>query len=310
MGWLSSALDWCADKVQTVTGEKERRVLVEQFKEMYDDFKFMVKQKVEEINEKIKEFNSFIQKINLLRKNQIEPEIVRLGGFLGKFGNTKSIGAYAEEREKYEITLPEQQYEIIENYIFEIDWSQGEVFNNTFFLTPIGMTMKTKQQNLSMRERLNDFRLEIDETLSQLGIKKDEIEQNCRIAELYIFCVEFIADYIARVILPELDVVEAFFQTLCLKNVVLAEQAITNIKFINNLEIIQDTQYQKHFLFVINTFMFYVIACKIYTTPILTKLLNNEVIVAEDIEIMEENKKVLLGQKDNVDKYLMFNRSV
>lgn len=39
MGWLSSALDWCADKVQTVTGEKERRVLVEQFKEMYDDFK-------------------------------------------------------------------------------------------------------------------------------------------------------------------------------------------------------------------------------------------------------------------------------
>ncbi len=104
--------------------------------------------------------------------------------------------------------------------------------------------------------------------------------------------------------------VEAFFQTLCLKNVVLAEQAITNIKFINNLEIIQDTQYQKHFLFVRNTFMFYVIACKIYTTPILTKLLNNEVIVAEDIEIMEENKKVLLGQKDNVDKYLMFNRSV
>ena len=280
-----------------MTGEKERRVLVEQFKEMYDDFKFMVKQKVEEINEKI--------------KNQIEPEIVRLAGFLGKFGNTKSIGAYAEEREKYEITLPEQQYEIIENYIFEIDWSQGEVFNNTFFLTPVfGMTMKTKQQNLSMRERLNDFRLEIDETLSQLGIKKDEIEQNCRIAELYIFCVEFIADYIARVILPELDVVEAFFQTLCLKNVVLAEQAITNIKFINNLEIIQDTQYQKHFLFVRNTFMFYVIACKIYTTPILTKLLNNEVIVAEDIEIMEENKKVLLGQKDNVDKYLMFNRSV
>ena len=199
MGWLSSALDWCADKVQTVTGEKERRVLVEQFKEMYDDFKFMVKQKVEEINEKIKEFNSFIQKINLLRKNQIEPEIVRLGGFLGKFGNTKSIGAYAEEREKYEITLPEQQYEIIENYIFEIDWSQGEVFNNTFFLTPIGMTMKTKQQNLSMRERLNDFRLEIDETLSQLGIKKDEIEQNCRIAELYIFCVEFIADYMYTV---------------------------------------------------------------------------------------------------------------
>ena len=104
--------------------------------------------------------------------------------------------------------------------------------------------------------------------------------------------------------------VEAFFQTLCLKNEILAERALTNIKFKNNLEIIQDTQYQKNFLFVRNAFMFYVIACKIYTTPILTKLLNSEVIVAEDIKIMEENKKVLLGQKDNVDKYLMFNRSI
>lgn len=42
MGWLSSALDWCADKVQTVTGEKERRVLVEQFKEMYPREKFLI----------------------------------------------------------------------------------------------------------------------------------------------------------------------------------------------------------------------------------------------------------------------------
>ncbi len=310
MGLLSSALDWCADKVQTVTGEKERRELVQQFKDMYDDFKFMVKQKVEEINEKIKEFNSLVQKINLFRQKQIEPEITCLGGFLGKFGNIKAIGSYAEEREKYEIALPEQQYETIEDYIFEIDWSQGEVFSNTFFLTPVGMTMKTKHQNLSMREQLNNFRLEIDETLSQLGIKKEEIEQNTRIAELYIFCVEFIANYIAKVILPELDIVEAFFQTLCLKNEILAERALTNIKFKNNLEIIQDTQYQKNFLFVRNAFMFYVIACKIYTTPILTKLLNSEVIVAEDIKIMEENKKVLLGQKDNVDKYLMFNRSI
>ena len=114
---------------------------------MYDDFKFMVKQKVEEINEKIKEFNSLVQKINLFRQKQIEPEIIRLGDFLGKFGNTKAIGSYAEEREKYEIALPEQQYEIIEDYIFEIDWIQGEVFNNTFFLTPVGMTMKTKHQN-------------------------------------------------------------------------------------------------------------------------------------------------------------------
>lgn len=122
--------------------------------------------------------------------------------------------------------------------------------------------------------------------------------------------MEFIGDYISKVILPELDVVEAFFQTLCLKNEVIAGRTLTNIKFRNNLEIIQNTQYQKHFLFVRNAFMFYVIACKIYTTPILTKIINSEIIVAEDVEKMKENKGILLEQKDNVNKYLLFNRGV
>lgn len=309
MGFLSNALDWCADKVQTVTGEKERRELVQQFKDMYFNFKVMVEQKVEEINEHIRKFNQLIQKINLLRKKQIEPEILRLESFLGKFGNIKSIGAYVEEEESYEITFSEQQYETIESYIVDIDWSQEEVFFDTFFLSPIGMTMKTKQQNLSMRERLNAFQMEIEETMSQLEIRNMEAEQNNRVANLYIFCVEFIADYIARVILPELDVVEAFLQALCLKNEVIAERSLTDVEFRNNIEVIRDTQYQKHFLFVRNAFMFYIIACKIYTTPVLTKLLYND-IVETDVVIMEDNREVLLKQRDNVDKYLMFKRSV
>lgn len=309
MGFLSDALDWCADKVQTVTGEKERRELVQKFKATYYNFRNMVEEKIIEINENIRIFNGLIQKINLFRKQKIEAEIICLGDFLAKFGNTKAIGAYAEEEENYEIVLSEQQYESMEDYIYEIDWSKEDVFVDSFFLTPIGMTMKTKKQNLSIRERLNEFQMEIDETLSQLEIKKEEIAQNSYIAQLYIFCVEFISEYIERVILPELDVVETFFQALCLKNEVLAERTLADVKFKNNLEIIQDTQYQKHFLFVRNTFMFYVIACKIYTTPVLTKLLYDTVL-EEDVELMENNRKALLEQKNNVDKYLMFKRSV
>ena len=46
MGLFDDILDWAADKVQTVTGEKERRRLVSEFKDVYDEFKTDVEIKI------------------------------------------------------------------------------------------------------------------------------------------------------------------------------------------------------------------------------------------------------------------------
>ena len=307
MGLFDDILDWAADKVQTVTGEKERRRLVGEFKDVYDEFKTDVEIKISGINKIISEFNRNIRKINNVRKNDVEKNIVLLSDFLGKFGKVKSIGEYSMEKESNMLVLPEHKFEMKESYINEIDWSKDDVFQDTFFLTPICMTIKTKEQNLSINEKLNQLRLEAEETLNQLKIKEYAAEQDRVIANLYIDCIEIITNYIKEVIIPELKVVEAFFQALKIKNEIISGNSLQEIKFSNDIELLRDTQYEEHFLFVKNVFMFYVISCKIYNTPVLTRLLNNKT-EKQDIDLLEKDKKLLLEHKKVVDGNLMFVR--
>ena len=307
MGLFDDILDWAADKVQTVTGEKERRRLVSEFKDVYDEFKTDVEIKISDINRIISVFNRNIRKINNVRKNDVEKNIVLLSNFLGKFGKVKSIGEYYMEKESNMLVLPEHKFEMKESYINEIDWSKDDVFQDTFFLTPIGMTIKTKEQNLSINEKLNQLRLEAEETLNQLKIKEYAAEQDRVIANLYIDCIEIITNYIKEVIIPELKVVESFFQVLKIKNEVISGNSLQEIKFSNDIELLRDTQYEKHFLFVKNAFMFYVISCKIYNTPVLTRLLNNKT-EKQDIDLLEKDKKLLLEHKKVVGGNLMFVR--
>ena len=307
MGLFDDILDCAADKVQTVTGEKERRRLVSEFKDVYDEFKTDVEIKISDINRIISEFNRNIRKINNVRKTDVEKNIVLLSNFLGKFGKVKSIGEYYMEKESNMLVLPEHKFEMKESYINEIDWSKDDVFQDTFFLTPIGMTIKTKEQNLSINEKLNQLRLEAEETLNQLKIKEYAAEQDRVIANLYIDCIEIITNYIKEVIIPELKVVESFFQVLKIKNEVISGNSLQEIKFSNDIELLRDTQYEKHFLFVKNAFMFYVISCKIYNTPVLTRLLNNKT-EKQDIDLLEKDKKLLLEHKKVVGGNLMFVR--
>ena len=307
MGLFDDILDWAADKVQTVTGEKERRRLVSEFKDVYDEFKTDVEIKISDINRIISEFNRNIRKINNVRKTDVEKNIVLLSNFLGKFGKVKSIGEYSMEKESNMLVLPEHKFEMKESYINEIDWSKDDVFQDTFFLTPICMTIKTKEQNLSINEKLNQLRLEAEETLNQLKIKEYAAAQDRVIANLYIDCIEIITNYIKEVIIPELKVVESFFQVLKIKNEVISGNSLQEIKFSNDIELLRDTQYEKHFLFVKNAFMFYVISCKIYNTPVLTRLLNNKT-EKQDIDLLEKDKKLLLEHKKVVGGNLMFVR--
>lgn len=307
MGLFDDILDWAADKVQTVTGEKERRRLVSEFKDVYDEFKTDVEIKISDINRIISEFNRNIRKINNVRKTDVEKNILLLSNFLGKFGKVKSIGEYSMEKESNMLVLPEHKFEMKESYINEIDWSKDDVFQDTFFLTPICMTIKTKEQNLSINEKLNQLRLEAEETLNQLKIKEYAAEQDRVIANLYIDCIEIITNYIKEVIIPELKVVESFFQVLKIKNEVISGNSLQEIKFSNDIELLRDTQYEKHFLFVKNAFMFYVISCKIYNTPVLTRLLNNKT-EKQDIDLLEKDKKLLLEHKKVVGGNLMFVR--
>jgi hypothetical protein len=72
---------------------------------------------------------------------------------------------------------------------------------------------------------------------------------------------------------------------------------------------LRDTPYQKHYLFVKNVFLFYVLSCKIYNTPVLTRLLNNR-ITNEDLIAMERHKEALHLQGEQVRQQLIISGQV
>ncbi len=307
MGILDDIFDWASDKVQTFTGEKDRREYVEKIKTTYDGFKVQVTKNVNSVNDSIKNLNDSIKKLNKFRSQNITQNIEYLGDFLLHFGNVKAIGEYAEEEDACCLNIPEQRFLSIEDYIAEIDWSQEEVFATGFFLGPLGMKKKTQKQNLSMQEQLDSLKIEAEQTIIQLKNLKFYAEQDKKIAEIYIYCVEKIITYIEKVIIPELDVIEAFFQALELKNHIIVDDHIENITFKNNIDLIKNTQYHDHYMFVKNAYMFYIIACKIYNTPVLSNLLKGESADGDYEKITQENE-ILEEQIINVDRFLSFTR--
>lgn len=307
MGLFNDVLDWASDKVQTMTGEKERRERVAEIKSTYDEFKVQVNNNVNSVNDSIEDLNGSIKELNDFRASNVSRNIEFLGDFLGHFGNVKMIGEYTEEESACYVSVPEHHFVSIEDYITEIDWSKEDVFIDCFFLGPLGMKKKTQAQNLSMQEQLNSLRLEAEQTIIELNKLKFATEQDKKITELYIFCVERIINYIEKVIIPEMEVVEAFFQALIIKNKVIADNLLENLEFKNNIDLIRDTQFQDHYQFIRNAFMFYVIACKIYNTPVLSNLLKGTT-SENDLFKINKEKDVLESQINNVNQYLIFKR--
>ncbi|MFI3201646.1 MAG: hypothetical protein R3Y54_09000 [Eubacteriales bacterium] len=300
-------IEWAADTVQTATGEKERRLLVQKIKDFTLDFKSNVKSYIVKINEIINSFNCYIAKINEVRNTTVKDNICSLSIFLNKFGELQSYNEFALETEKNSLILPEKAFEKEEQYINEIDWSQGDVFTNTLFLTPIGMAMKTKKQNLSMQEQLSYLKIEADSTLRQLEGIELSVGQDLKIAQMYISCIELIGEYVNKSILPELELVEAFLQVNIIKNELIVGNELQNIEFINNLHILNNGRYQKHYNFIKNTFAFYIISCKIFNTPVLTKLIEGNTELT-DFKLLEDNKQLLLNQKQQIQLNMVFLR--
>lgn len=178
---FNRAVDWAADQIQTSTGEKDRRQYVERLKSLAHEFKEKVGAAIDQLNRAIDSFNENIRCLNELRSKKVRQNIAELFGFLKKFGNCKPAGDYINEDQKLPTEFPQRNYDALTNYISDVDWSQDEVFINSFFLTPIGMKIKTRKQNLSMQEHIHEFQLQMDETLKELELQKFNTEQDIQI---------------------------------------------------------------------------------------------------------------------------------
>lgn len=298
-------IDWLADKVQESTGEKERRQLVVRAKELCEEFRQKVSAALSELNAQIKKLNDLIKGLNTIRTSLVKNNIDTLFQFLGKYGNCKPSDDYVSEETKVLEQFPEREQARIEDYIQGIDWSNDEVFWNTFLCTPLGMKFKTRKQNLSMREELHNLELEMAETVRELQIQKTSTELEQKICLCYTNNVSFISSFIQNKIIPEIELVDAFFQAQYIKDKLICGQAPQDPKFSYYITALIGTPYEKHYCFIRNTFLFYILSCRIYDTPVLTNLLNHHSTEKDLQQVANEEQMLLKGAALVEDAVLM-----
>ena len=304
---MGKFVDWLAKQVQNSTGETERRDLVLQLKEFAIAFKQKLSDALRPLNEAIERFNQKISELNAIRKREVHKNIETLFSFLQKYGNCKSRNAYAQERQALPAEFPKQEMDAIENYIGNVDWSQDQVFLETFLRTPVGIRMSTRKQNLSMREQLHEFQLKMDAMLQEIEGKTFVTKIETDICELYMENVRLITDIITTKILPEIELVDAFFQVEIIKNQVLSERPVEDTSFSYPISTLIGTPYETHYQFIKNAFLFYVISCRIFDTPILTRLLDHSVL-PEDYQQLQKERELLDDQAKSVTDTMLLPR--
>lgn len=304
---FNRVVDWAADKIQASTGEKERREEVSLLKKLAKDFEIKVSEAISLLNQAIKVFNEFIKKLNTARNTKVKENIENLSEHLGKFGNCKPIGLYTPEEETPPAKFPDREFDVIENYISNIDWSQDEVFFDTFFLSPLGMKIKTRKQNLSMREHIHELQLQTEATLQKLSERRLWTEQETKICAMYVSNVEFIQNIISDKILPELELVEAFLETEKIKNEIVANNMLDKLTFKYDVKCLESTIYHKHYQFIKNAVAFYIISCRIYNTPVLTNLLNNQT-TPKDMEQLDKERSLIEYQSKAISNNMVVQR--
>ena len=300
-------IDWLADKVQTSTGEKERRELVQTIKNLAEEFKQKVSEAIDQLNEKIGNFNHILTKLNEFRSKHVKENIEQLHTFLSKYGRCKPYSAYVPETDKPPAEFPMRQMVQIEDYVSEIDWSKDDVFRDTFWLSPLGMKFKTRNQNLSMHERIGELNLQIEQTVREIDAQTFTAGLEIEICNLYLKNVRMISTVISTKIIPEIELVDAFFQAEAIKDSIISESQLKEIRFHYNICTLIGTPYEQHYQFIKNALMFYVISCKIYDTPVLTHLLSHTISI-DDKQQIETEHKLLLQQARTVSNSMIVMR--
>lgn len=284
--------DWASKKVQGFTGETDRRELVEQFKELHNTYLYIINKIVDQINESIQKYNLKIEKINNFRISKVKVSINSLGNFLCKFGNISENINFEHEQKRNNISIPEKQFEVVNNYIEDIDWEKNEIFKKSFSKGVIGTKYYTQEKNKEILQKKNDYDMTMQGVENRLNNLYKNTNVDIEIAELYYENIKLIDRTIEEKIIPEIELIESMVEAESIKNKLISDKTLEGIVVNKDISALNGTKYQKHFNFIRNSFMYYIISKKIYDTSVLTKLLNYKGEVEDNNEL--DNQKIVL----------------
>lgn len=287
--------DWASKKVQNFTGEAERRELVEQFKQVHNTYLDIIRDIVACINNTIQQYNLKIENINKFRINNVKSNINNLGNFLCKFGNISKNINFEQEQMRNSISIPDKQFELVENYIKDVDWSQEEIFMKSFSKGIFGTKSHTQNQNKEIIQKKNDYKVAMEQVKNRLNQLHKNTELDIEIANLYYENIKLIDTTIQDKIIPEIEFIESMLEAESIKNKFISDKNLDNILVNKDISLLNGTIYKKHFNFIKNSFMYYIISKKIYDTSVLTKLLDYKEDLSGSNEL-EDQKTLLLEQ--------------
>lgn len=305
---LDDLLDLAANRFPKFTIEAERKKIITKIKAAYIEYISDISSIVEKKNLDIDKFNDSVNSLNEYRKNNVKKNLDFLGMSLDQFGSLDNVGSLTARKNQEQIEIQKKQLVKIESYIDDIDWSEGDVFEKTFFQNIIDNSLQTKESNKEATKKIKEFKLRLYEIKQSAESNHDFINQDIKIIDMFKQRIEFINDTIEQKIIPEMQLVQAFLQCDEIKNNIIANKKI-ELKKQNNISLLAGAIHNKHYQFIKNTFIFFMISSNIYDTKILTNLIedNNH----DDCEkVINKYGEILKEQHDKLNKYMVIGGDI
>lgn len=271
------------------------------------------KEIINKTDDHLKKFNAYITTINSERY-KVRDEINVLYNFLSKFNqDLEQLTPFDFDVEVFKdcsevqiekmIKTARNDKEVnIANAIFVGAlygvWA-GALFPPAIVMVaiaPMGILfkkLKGKKNVIELTECLENKKLEYSKDLNTRVSFCKSCEEAVEIAKIYLASISCVRDAIRDNILPELHAINCFFHADAMLEDILYKRKIQNVP-LRRIKEYQNTLYQKHFLFVQNSFDFYLLSCNFFVKTVLS-----------DIFYSKNSKKDFEELKKNFDDKLI-----
>lgn len=303
-------MSFFGELIDKFTGKAERNALINKIEEVKGEYNFILNNGIANLNSNIAILNNEIDILNDFRINHVKNDIYNLKKFLDKFGILDENNNYLGERKFTEVTFPQQIIFSIDDYIDKHDLREtSDWWKLALGGVATGVVLRyfRNKENKKIYSELENLKVKLEGIKNTIRNQEYLLNQNIEIAKIYNATIKEMSETISNLILPEFELVEAFCQANELKNYVLVDKNIENVVFKNSVIAYKGTKYEKHYNFIKNTFLFYIMSNRIYNTPILSRLFNNfqDTDASEDIIELKAETNKLMEQKRLIQSNLM-----
>ncbi len=330
--------------------EKQINNLINEMKSEHEKYEKEAKKVNKSIDLKVRDYNDQIPIINTIRNNEFGPQIDKLYKFLKNFGDVGTeISPFDFVTEKSRVNHHNDMSQsddhknnrdsaytdfgskvgagMAASAAFSGASTIGIVAAPLSVISPlviaplaIGGVIDGFMKNKANKDKIIQLSKQLEE--SKLSYKNDvqareryreTMGDAIKIAEIYRVNIKSISRSIDETILPESGLVKSFLIAEDAKNKIISNEEITDLRP-ESITLYKNTPYNKHYLFVHNTFHFYKMIVEFFSKPILTTLLEDHVISDQEKEdfnkqIESINTSLKLVQENSVMSEVVLNES-